>query len=101
MDVLEERGHEAVAMSRASGVDVITGDGLAAALVGVDTIIDVATGPSPEQQAATEFFTTAARNLQQAGVEAGVQRIVVVSIIGILVGLLLPSANSYADAQAP
>jgi uncharacterized protein YbjT (DUF2867 family) len=83
VDVLEERGHEAVAISRATGVDVITGDGLAAALVGVDTIIDVATGPSPEQQAATEFFTTATRNLQTAGAEAGVQRVVVVSIIGI------------------
>ena len=46
-----------------SGVDVITGDGLAAALAGVETIVDAATGPSPEQEAATEFFTTAARNL--------------------------------------
>ncbi len=41
-----------------------------------------ATGPSPEQQAATEFFTTATRNLHQAGQQAGVQRMVVVSIIG-------------------
>ena len=45
-------------------------------------IIDAATGPSPDEQAATEFFTTAARNLQQAGARAGVKRIVVVSIIG-------------------
>jgi uncharacterized protein YbjT (DUF2867 family) len=64
-------------------VDVVTGEGLAAALVGVECIIDVATGPSPEQEAATAFFTAAARNLQAAGARAGVRRLVVVSIIGI------------------
>jgi uncharacterized protein YbjT (DUF2867 family) len=62
---------------------VITGDGLAAALTGVQGVIDAATGPSPDQQAATEFFTTSARNLQQTGERAGVRQIVVVSIIGI------------------
>ena len=50
--------------------------------LGVECIIDVATQPSPDQQAATEFFTAAARNLQEAGERAGVQRMVVVSIIG-------------------
>jgi nucleoside-diphosphate-sugar epimerase len=69
-------------MSRSRGVDVIAGDGLAEALVGAEAIVDAATGPSPEEQAATEFFTTAARNLQEAGQQAGVERIVVVSIIG-------------------
>jgi uncharacterized protein YbjT (DUF2867 family) len=80
--VLKARGHDVVPMSRSHGVDVITGNGLAAALAGVDCVIDAATGPSPEQQAATEFFTTAARNLHQAGQRAGVQRMIVVSIIG-------------------
>jgi nucleoside-diphosphate-sugar epimerase len=80
--VLTERGHEVVPMSRSQGVDVITGEGLAAALAGVDCIIDAATGPSAEQRVATEFFTTAARNLQEASQRAGVRRIVVVSIIG-------------------
>jgi len=83
VDVLRERGQEVVAISRANGVDVITGDALDAALAGVEVIIDTATGPSPEQHAATEFFTTVARNLQAAGSRAGVRRIVVVSIIGI------------------
>jgi uncharacterized protein YbjT (DUF2867 family) len=83
VDVLKERGHDVVAMSRATGVDVITGDGLADALAGAECIVDVATGPSPDRQTATEFFTTAARNLHEAGARAGVQRIVVVSIIGI------------------
>ena len=82
-EVLTERGHEVVAMSRATGVDIITGTGLDAALDGVEVIVDAATGPSPEQQPATEFFVTAARNLQEAGVRAGVRRAVVVSIINI------------------
>ncbi len=81
-DVLTERGHDVVPMSRSQGVDVITGDGLAAALAGVECVIDAATGPSPEQQAATAFFTTAARNLHQAGQRADVRRMIVVSIIG-------------------
>src|SRR3982074_920320 len=83
VDVLESEGHEVVPMSRSTGVDVVTGKGLAEALTGVKCIIDVATGPSPDQKEATEFFTTAARNLQKAGERAGVQRMVVVSIIGI------------------
>lgn len=82
VDVLAARGHNVVPMSRASGVDVITGEGLAAALTGVECVIDAATGPSPEQDAATAFFTTAARNLHEAGERAGVRRMVTISIIG-------------------
>jgi uncharacterized protein YbjT (DUF2867 family) len=62
-------------------VDVVTADGLAEALAGVESIIDVATGPSPDEQAATEFFTASTKNLQEQGERAGVQRIVVVSIV--------------------
>ncbi len=69
-------------MSRSTGVDVVSGDGLAEALEGVECVIDTATTSSPDQAAATEFFTAATRNLQEAGERAGVQRIVVVSIIG-------------------
>jgi uncharacterized protein YbjT (DUF2867 family) len=82
VDAVKARGHDAVAISRATGVDVITGDGLADALAGVESVIDVATGPSPDQDSATEFFTTAAGNLHEAGDRAGVRRMVVVSIIG-------------------
>jgi uncharacterized protein YbjT (DUF2867 family) len=82
VDVLTERGHDVVPMSRAYGVDVITGEGLGAALTDVECIIDAATGPSPEQEAATAFFTTAARNLHDAGSQAGVTSLIVVSIIG-------------------
>src|SRR5262249_60698166 len=77
--VLKAQGHEVVSMSRSNGVDVVTGDGLAQALSGVECIIDVATTPESDQAAATEFFTAAAHNLQVAGERAGVQRIVVVS----------------------
>src|SRR5262245_6331660 len=83
VDVLERRGHEVVSISRSRGADVITGQGLREALFGVSAVVDAATTPSPDQQAATDFFTTATRNLQEAGRRAGVERIVVVSIIGV------------------
>jgi uncharacterized protein YbjT (DUF2867 family) len=83
VEVLEQRGHDVVPIARSKGVDVITGEGLDEALVGVETIIDAATGPSPDEAEATAFFTASARNLQRAGAAAGVKRIVVVSIIGI------------------
>jgi uncharacterized protein YbjT (DUF2867 family) len=82
VDVLRGGGHDVVPISRSNGVDVITGDGLAAALEGAQIVIDTSTGPSAEQGPATEFFTTATRNLGDAGEKAGVRRLVVVSIIG-------------------
>src|SRR5205823_13629089 len=83
VEILAQRGHDVVAIARSKGVDVVTGEGLDEALVGVETVIDAATGPSPDQDEATAFFTTSARNLQRTGAAAGVKRIVVVSIIGI------------------
>lgn len=83
VEVLRSRGYDVVPMSRSIGVDVISGKGLGKALEGVECVIDATTGPSPEQAAATEFFLTATRNLQELGKRAGVKRIVVVSIIGI------------------
>lgn len=62
---------------------MITGEGLADALAGVAIIIDGATQPSPDEDAATAFFTAATRNLHEVGARAGVEQIVVVSIIGI------------------
>ena len=64
VDVLDAAGHDVVAISRSKGVDVITGDGLDEALAGVECIVDAATGPSSDQQVATEFFTTAARRIR-------------------------------------
>jgi uncharacterized protein YbjT (DUF2867 family) len=82
VEVLEAAGHDVVPMSRATGVDVVTGEGLSEALAGVEVIVDAASWPSNEQGPATEFFIAATRNLQELGERAGVQRIVVVSIIG-------------------
>ena len=83
VEVLEGQGHEVVPIARSKGVDVITGEGLAEALDGVEAVVEAATSPSPDEQEATSFFTTSARNLRELGAEAGVKRIVLVSIIGI------------------
>jgi hypothetical protein len=72
-----------VPIARSKGVDVVSGEGLDEALAGAETIIDTATGPSPDREEATAFFTASARNLQRAGAAAGAKRIVVVSIVGI------------------
>ncbi|WP_245668542.1 SDR family oxidoreductase [Nocardia xishanensis] len=110
VDVLNEQGHEVVAFSRANGVDIETGAGLVEALAGVDVVIDASSTPSADKDVATAFFTAAARNLHEAGHQAGVERLVVVSIIGIdstvagynaakLTGTLLP--GSHATLAGP
>lgn len=71
VEMLKERGNGVVPMSRSSGVDVVTGEGLTEALAGVECVIDVATWPTPEQQEATKFFTAATRNLHEAGERTG------------------------------
>lgn len=100
VDILEGQGHEVVPIARSMGVDVITGQGLAEALDGVDSIIDAATGPSPDEQEATDFFTTSARNLHEAGVAGGVTRVVLVSIIGIDKFRTGYNAAKHAQEQA-
>jgi hypothetical protein len=82
VDVLEAQGHDVVSIARSTGVDVITREGLAEALAGVDTIVDAATQASPDEAAATAFFTASAQNIQEVGERAGVRRIVLVSIVG-------------------
>jgi uncharacterized protein YbjT (DUF2867 family) len=83
VELLREQGHEVKEIARSQGVDVVTGNGLAAALAGAATIVDATSSPTPDERAATAFFTAAARNLQLAGAQAGARRLVVVSIIGI------------------
>jgi uncharacterized protein YbjT (DUF2867 family) len=83
VEILTNRGHDVVSIARSKGVDVVSGEGLDEALAGAETIIDTATGPSPDEKEATDFFIASARNLQRAGAAAGADRIVVVSIIGI------------------
>ena len=73
-----------VSISRSNGVNVITGEGLAEALEGIEVIIDTATQESSDQTAATEFFkTSAAQPRRGPAPMPGVERIVVISIIGI------------------
>jgi uncharacterized protein YbjT (DUF2867 family) len=69
---LQERGHEAVAAFRASGVNAVTGEGLAAALVGAEVVVDVTNSPSFEDTAVLEFFEKSTRNLLAAESDAGV-----------------------------
>ena len=79
---LVELGHEAVAASPRSGVNAVTGEGLAEALAGADTVVDVANSPSWADDDVLQFFTTATRNLLAAERDAGVQHHVALSIVG-------------------
>lgn len=83
VDVLNERGHDVVPISRSQGVDVVSREGLDAALDGVDCIIDAASTSSPDKQDSIDYFVTATKHLHEAGQRVGVQRMVIVSIIGI------------------
>lgn len=83
VDLLENAGHQVVRISRTHGVDVLTRAGLEEALNGVDCIIDAASGASPDQHEATDFFRASAESLHAAGLQAGVSHIVGISILGI------------------
>ncbi len=80
--ILRDRGHEAVAVSPNSGVNTITGEGLADALAGASAVVDVSNSPSFEDAAVLEFFETSTRNLLDAEAAAGVGHHVAVSIVG-------------------
>ena len=79
---LRQRGHEVVAASPSSGVNTITGEGLAEALAGAQVVVDVANSPSWEDQAVLEFFETSGRNLLAAEAAAGVGHHVALSVVG-------------------
>ena len=77
---LRERGHEAVAASRSSGVNAVTGAGLADVLVDAEVVVDVLNSPSFEPAAVLEFFETSSRNLLAAEADAGVGHHVALSM---------------------
>lgn len=79
---LRQLGHEAVAASPSTGVDILTGAGLAEALAGAQVVVDVANSPSFEDKAAMEFFETAGRNIFAAEAAAGVGYHVALSVVG-------------------
>jgi uncharacterized protein YbjT (DUF2867 family) len=80
--LLTAGGHEVVAASRGSGVDVLTGEGLGEALAGADVIVDVTNSPSFDDDPVMEFFTKATTNIVAAAKNAGVGHYVVLSIVG-------------------
>src|ERR1043166_158373 len=79
---LRKKGHNAVAASPSSGVNAITGEGLAKALAGAQVVVDLANAPSWEDKAVLEFFETSGRNLLAAEAAAGVQHHIALSIVG-------------------
>lgn len=82
VDHLREEGHEAVAASPSTGVNTITGAGLAEALRGAHAVVDVANAPNWEDKAVLEFFETSSRNLLSAEKAAGVRHHVALSVVG-------------------
>src|SRR5262245_45399778 len=79
---LRKRGHEVLAAAPSSGVNTITGEGLAEALAGAQLVVDLANAPSWEDKAVLEFFETSGRNLLAAEAAAGVRHHVALSIVG-------------------
>src|SRR4051794_26318217 len=78
----EARGPDRAPASPGTGVDTITGEGLADAMAGADVVVDVANAPVWDDDAVREFFTTSTRNLLAAEREAGVGHHLAVSIVG-------------------
>ncbi len=79
---LRQDGHEALAASPASGVNTLTGEGLADALEGASVVVDVSNSPSFDDAAVLEFFETSTRNLLAAEAAAGVTHHVALSVVG-------------------
>jgi uncharacterized protein YbjT (DUF2867 family) len=83
VDLLTAEGHDVVAASRSSGVDVLTGEGLGEALGGADALVDVLNSPSFADDPVMEFFTKSTTNLVAAAKAAGVGHYVALSIVGV------------------
>jgi uncharacterized protein YbjT (DUF2867 family) len=81
-DRLRKKGHEVIAAAPKTGVNTLTGEGLAKALENTEVVIDLANSPSFEDKAVLEFFRTAGRNLMAAEMDAGVKHHVALSIVG-------------------
>ncbi|WP_433475402.1 SDR family oxidoreductase [Spirillospora sp. CA-142024] len=80
---LAEHGHEAVAAAPNTGVNTLTGEGLAEVLTGASVVVDVSNSPSFEDAAVLEFFETSTGNLLAAEEKAGVGHHVALSIVGV------------------
>src|SRR5690606_25705822 len=83
VDRLQKWGHQVMAASPATGVNTLTGEGLAEAMNGTDIVIDLANSPSFEDDAVLNFFRTADQNQLGADIEAVVKHHVALSIVGV------------------
>lgn len=82
VEKLRAKGHEVVPASRSSGVNTVTGEGLAAAVKGADVVLDVSNSPSWADKDVMEFFETSTRNMLAAEADAGVKHHVALSVVG-------------------
>ena len=80
---LTDAGHEPVLLARSRGVDLVTGDGLAGALAGVDAVVDVSNVTTIKREVSERFFTAATTHLRDAAADAGVGHYVLLSIVGV------------------
>lgn len=101
VNILRQRGHEVVPASPSSGVNTLTGEGLAAALAGAQVVVDVANSPSFEDKPAMQFFETSGRNLLAAEKTAGVKHHLALSVVGTdrLTGSGAGSLSGYFRAK--
>jgi len=79
---LREHGYEVVAASPDTGVNTLTGKGLAEVLQGASVVVDVSNSPSFEEKAVMDFFTTSTRNILKGAAAAGVKHYVALSVVG-------------------
>ena len=101
VNILRERGHEVLAGSPSSGVNTLTGEGLAGALAGAQVVVDVANSPSFEDKPAMDFFEKSGRNLLAAEKTASVKHHVALSVVGTdrLTGSGAGSLSGYFRAK--
>lgn len=83
VDKLRQKGHQVIVGSPNTGINTITGEGLAEAMKDTEVVIDLANSPSWEDDAVMEFFKTAGRNLLAAEINAGIRHHIAVSIVGV------------------
>src|SRR5262245_18640671 len=82
VEKLKQKGQEVIAAAPNTGVNTITGEGLAEALAGAAVVVDVANSPSFEDKPAMDFFRTAGKNITAAETAAGVKHHVALSVVG-------------------
>jgi uncharacterized protein YbjT (DUF2867 family) len=82
LDILKASGHEVVAAAPQTGVNTLTGEGLADVLTNASVLIDVSNSPSFEEKAVMNFFQTSTRNLVDQGKKVGVKHYIALSVVG-------------------